>query len=59
MKSTEYNPKPTKWTRCIICGEPVNDESVQGCQRRKGGKIVAHSTCWEKEQAERARRAEK
>lgn len=56
--SNEYNPKPRKMKRCIICGELVNDANVQGCQRKRGGKIVAHADCWEKEQAERARRVE-
>jgi hypothetical protein len=54
--SEDYNPKPSRWTRCIICGKRVTDEeAVQGCQRKRGGKIVAHADCWEKEQAERSK----
>lgn len=53
MKNTDYNPKPGKWTRCIICGEKVEGGDVQGCQRKRGGKIIAHADCWEKEQTER------
>ena len=53
--SEDYNPKPSQWKRCIICGERVTDgDAVQGCQRKRGGKICAHAECWEKEQTERS-----
>ena len=49
-----YNPKPKKYTRCIICGErAANDKDIIGCKRKNGGEVCAHKSCWEKEQSKR------
>lgn len=56
--SEEYKVKPTRFKRCIICGEKVTaDPELVGGKMKRGGTRCAHKACWDKEQAENARRA--
>ena len=55
--SGEYKPRPT-WKRCIICGEYLSGEGeLVGGKVKRGGTRCAHKSCWDREQAENARRA--
>ena len=54
--------KPTRYRykRCIICGERVtSDQELVGGQMKRGGTRCAHKDCWEKEQTENERNANK
>lgn len=51
--SEEYKVKPTRFKRCIICGEYVSGEGeLVGGKMKRGGTRCAHKSCWEAEQAE-------
>lgn len=61
--SNEYTPKPT-WAFCIICGEriymgQIARGEVVGGKVKRGGTRCAHRSCWEAEQAENAKGAQK
>jgi hypothetical protein len=53
----EYKVKPIRFKRCIICFEKVTeDDELVGGKMKRGGTRCAHRSCWEREQAENARR---
>ena len=54
--SKEYKPKPNDTSRCVICGERIGGSDYLGGRVKHGGTRFVHKDCWEREQAERARR---
>lgn len=51
--SKEWKPKLPAFCRCVICSETVTEaQPFLASKLRRGGLIVAHTECWEREQRE-------
>lgn len=51
--SREWKPRLPYYCHCAICGKRVEpDEPFIASKPRRGGLIVIHTECWEKEQRE-------